>query len=300
MKSIMVVVNQRYMIPMFTMLCSLFTNMPEPLDIHMFSSDFEDEHFQMVDRFCNKWSEKTLYAYSMKGQNLDGLIRTEKLSVDIYYKLLGIDMLPESVHRILVMDLDMIVTRDISDVFDTDVEGIPFAACKDMYGYVYGDAENRKIQLGLPKEQTYINSGLLYYNLDYIRNCGGSKFLIDQTYSIADKLKWPEQDLLNYLWGDKIRLLPWHIYNCPPIMYVMKNSDVQSGVFEPLYQSQIQTQDLIGYMDYTQAICDSAAIIHYVGESKPWDESRPQARTYEIFDRHYIEYLNKAIEYVEE
>jgi lipopolysaccharide biosynthesis glycosyltransferase len=78
-------------------------------------------------------------------------------------------------------------------------------------------------------------------------------------------------------------------------MYVMKNSDVAEGRIDPLCQADIaEITSFYGYADYTQALCDNASIIHYIGETKPWKTDRPKSRTYEIFDRFYFAYEAEA------
>jgi hypothetical protein len=96
---------------------------------------------------------------------------------------------------------------------------------------------------------------------------------------------------MNCFWVEKYLPINWHDYNCPPVMYVMKNSDVAEGRIEPLYQADIPgISSFDEYADYTQALCDNASIIHYLGETKPWKTDRPKSRTYEIFDRSYFSY----------
>ena len=71
-------------------------------------------------------------------------------------------------------------------------------------------------------------------------------------------------------------------------MYVMKQEEVQGGGLNPLSQEEISRMTSFdGYADYTQALCDQAAIIHYIGETKPWSKERPDVPTYSIFDRYY-------------
>lgn len=297
--AIMIVANKNYVIPMFTMLSSLFDNNPYQMEVYLFSSDFDKDTFDITERFFGQWEDKRLIGTSMKDYPLEGLKVTEKLPVEVYYKLLGIEFLPEGLSNILVMDLDMIVKRNIHEIFELDLEGCALAACKDIYAYVYGGAKNDNIRLGLPEEHEYFNGGLIYYNLNYIREKGGAKYLIDMAYKYSDKLKWNEQDLLNLLFYKEYKLLKWNSFNCPPIMYVMKESDVNRGEILPLFQKEADSmEELTGYLDYTEAICSEAAIIHYIDNTKPWNSDRPYARTYEVFDVPYKEYLIRATDIV--
>lgn len=84
--------------------------------------------------------------------------------------------------RILSLDADTIITRDISDLWDLDMDE----------HYVAGVPELTLTgRLGRP----YINAGMMFFNLDKIRaDCVDDRMikLLNQTY-----LQWFEQDAVN-------------------------------------------------------------------------------------------------------
>lgn len=69
------------------------------------------------------------------------------------------DIVPEIPDKILYLDVDLILNRDVKLLYDIDVEGYEYAAARDHYGkYLINP--------------NYINSGVLLYNMKYIRKSG--------------------------------------------------------------------------------------------------------------------------------
>jgi lipopolysaccharide biosynthesis glycosyltransferase len=211
--------------------------------------------------------------------------------MEVYMKLLCADLLPQNVSKVLCLDLDMVVNKPLDSLYATDLTGYPLAACKDIFGYIFGACARSLARLGISESYTYFNGGMLLLNLDYLRAGDWGKQMLAFAKAHADNLTWLEQDVMNCFWVEKYLPVNWHDYNCVPVMYVMKVSDVAKGRIEPLYQADIPgISSFDEYADYTQALCDNASIIHYLAGTKPWKADRPKSRTYEIFDRSYFSY----------
>ncbi len=291
--NIMAVVNKKYLSPMMAMFQSLLSNHLRPMRFFLFYSDLDEALLADLKAQFQKENGKMLIPFCLKTDELEGLPVTENLPAEIYFKLVGLDLLPETVEKILCLDLDMIVKAPLDEMYDVDISGYTLAACKDIYAFVYGEGLRNNRRLGLPEEYDYFNAGLLLFNMDRIRSFGGGKAVLEECFKHRELLKWPEQDMLNLLFHENYFQLPWIKYNCPPIMYIMRSDEVNRGVFNPLTQEMADSMsNFDGYADFTQAIAESAAIIHYIGESKPWREGRPEARTYQIFDVYYNQYRN--------
>ncbi len=69
---------------------------------------------------------------------------------------LFIDMIPQITGKILYLDIDIMFHKDISLLYDTDLEGYEYAAARDHYG---------KYLLN----PNYINAGVLLFNMDIAR-----------------------------------------------------------------------------------------------------------------------------------
>jgi lipopolysaccharide biosynthesis glycosyltransferase len=261
------------------------------MDVYMLQSDIDDNTLSELTHYCEHWIGKKLVPIRADLGRFENFYVTEGFPAEIYLRLLCADILPATVSRVLSFDLDMVVNKPLDRLYNIDVEGYPLAACKDIYGYIYGCGQENLRRMDIDEKCTYFNCGMMLLNLDYLRRGEFGAKMSEYAGKHSDKLKWPEQDVLNYFFSETYLELGWQDYNCTPVMYIMKMADVQNGRLEPLYQSDIAGMtDFEGYADYTQALSDNASIIHYIGETKPWKADRPQSNTYRIFDRFYNEY----------
>lgn len=95
---------------------------------------------------------------------------------------------------ILSLDIDTIVTADISDLFDTPMDGF----------YIAGVREPNKA--GFP--QPYLNFGVLLMNLDELRPIEDAMIReLNTQYTFAN-----EQDVMNTFCRKRVRILP-SVYN---------------------------------------------------------------------------------------
>lgn len=298
--NIMFVANKKYIFPMITLLYSIFIHNDNPVNLYLFHTDIDENTLTALKKYCSNWDNKQLIPIYVNSDMVRGLTATDRFPAEVYYKLLAIDLLPQDLDKILCMDLDMVVNKSLLPLFRLDITGSPLAACSCIYSYIFGEGIFNHRRLNIDTGYQYFNAGLMLLNLNCLRQLGGSMFIINHARSIAHLTKWFEQDVLNHLFYNKYHALNWYDYNCPPVKYVMKKAEMEKGIYKPLYRDEISSiTSFDEYADYTQAICDNAAVIHYLGDTKPWNESRIDTATYRIFDRYFLAYSKKAIEIFE-
>lgn len=292
--AIMAVVNNDYILPLKVMWTSLFETNHYPLDFYLFYEDLSDSEISDLNHFISHWPNANLISMPMSSDIINGLPVSKVFPKEIYFKLLGLDLLPSELHQVLCMDLDMIVKKDISNIFQTDVSANGIAACQDTFGQYFGLESNNLDCLGLSHNPPYFNAGFMLFSLDFIRQIGGGKAILSLAHLHKEKLYYPEQDILNIIFHDSYLSLPWETYNCPPLYYIMSSSEVDQGIYHPLEFSKILAGQIPDeYNDYTQSMYDQASVIHYMGGSKPWKKDRDASLIYEIFDKAYNFYFEQ-------
>jgi len=183
--------------------------------------------------------------------NLDSIrqyliVKVENFPIPIYYRLLMAKILPESVHKILYLDADMIVRHDLSELWNTPLDNIAVAGVQEVFGSVQCH------RLDYPEEKGYFNSGVLLFNLDFIRSHNITDQYIKYIIENPEKLHCPDQDVINYvLRDDKIPLpLRYNVQEAylrvPPIVKDNINGDLEKDICNPV-------------------------IVHYTKE-KPWNK----------------------------
>ncbi len=132
----------------------------------------------------------------------------------------------------LYLDCDIVVTRDLSSLFETELGDAPLAAVKDLGGEVYFG------------EQIF-NSGVLLINVNYWRENDIAGQLIEMTDNLHDKVTQDDQIILNMLFENRWLELPF-AYNCITLHTTFSDYEPEKGLYPP--------------------------VIHYLTERKPWKE----------------------------
>lgn len=131
--------------------------------------------------------------------------RMGRYTVGAMFRILLPEILSD-VSRIIYLDADVLVYRDIKELWDMDLREYCLAAVPD-HPTVNGMGKPYPVANGNVLPSNYFNSGVLYMNLERIRK-QGSMYEKVMTYLLANpKASLPDQDALNVIYGDETYLL---------------------------------------------------------------------------------------------
>lgn len=179
----------------------------------------------------------------------DAYIPESRFAAPAYYRLAITEKLPE-LDKCIFLDGDIIVCRDLSELFSYDL-GSSYAAGvrDDLSKRTQQWYETRCKKLGIDSYDQYINSGVLLLNLKEMRkNDVYTKFtqLLNKEFSKLD------QDIINAVFYNKIMFLPPE-YN------------FRFNYLEHLIKSKIFTSEEIKRARF------APTVIHFLGIKKPWN-----------------------------
>ena len=292
--NIMISTNKKYLTYTRIMLYSLFTTHPlMPIDIWLTYDELEDEDINVLDGFVDSFESKKLHPVYV-GEELRNRIHAKNgISIETFYRILAIDLLPKEMDRVLHLDVDLIVRGDITGLYGTDLTGKAFAACEDIFGVLNGFHKANKYRMNIPESYTYFNAGVLLMNLDFLRECNASEAMLERGYSDNERYEYNDQDVMNEIFFDKVKIEGWDIYNCPPGWYFLSKSALDEGRVEFAEYNTItdirshadgQNELNAKYINMTNQIYENAHIIHYMGDTKPWITTRKDAAVFKLFD----------------
>lgn len=152
------------------------------------------------------------------------------------------------VDKILYLDVDLIVERNLHDLFHIDMRRYQLAAVADLKTIYDGSTEYLD-KIGYKKTTPYFCAGILVMNLSILRKIDLVGLTIRYLSVYGDKISHSDQDILNVV-CDKILYLPPK-YNCIEGLFNRKCREIWSD-------EQIK--------EAIQRPC----IVHYLGPSKPW------------------------------
>ncbi|MEI0700187.1 glycosyltransferase family 8 protein [Brachyspira intermedia] len=162
------------------------------------------------------------------------------ISSETNYRFI-ISSLKQNLDKCLFLDADLIIDRDITELYNTDIDDYYMAAVPDQAPL---DTFSWTHKLNLPENYRYVNTGVILVNLKKWREDNIEAKLFENVFNYSDVLMFPDQDTLNITLNSKVKYLS-HIYNAMPVQnYVLKEE--QKEAF------------------------NNPVIIHWAGFMKPW------------------------------
>lgn len=181
--------------------------------------------------------------------------KTDYLSLAAYLRLFIPKILPQTVSKVLYLDSDIIVDANIRELLDHDLKEFAAEACLDL------EQENCT-RLGYNIELGYYNSGVMYFNLDYLRKVDFTQKALDYLKDHSSVIKFHDQDVINVLLKGKINTLH-HKWNA------------LERYFSPSYTNK---------SDEISETIKCPMIIHYTNGFKPWNFGCKHPLRYKYFN----------------
>ncbi len=226
-------------------------------DIVIFETSISDENKNILReyvqrnnisiRFINPkiyFKNKSLYTY-------------DHVSKETYYKL-AIPLVMTAYKKVLFLDSDIIITKDIKELYNTDLDSYSTGACiccmwnglmnmnKKLYDYTV-----KELELNIP--QNYFQGGVLLIDIEKWNIKQYSQLLLN---AVSEKnWKCADQSALNYILKNDIKI----------ISNVWNHETVQKGNFE---KAILNMDENIAQI-YNEGK-NYHFIIHYAGCNKPW------------------------------
>ena len=256
--------DDNYIQHSMAMLCSLFeNNRNHHIKVHVLHGGLMDKSRNYLTELAERYGNSVVF-YHVDDTPLQGVQfrQNRPLSMAAYYRLLLASVLPFNIDKILYLDCDIIVLRDLHEIFDIELDGYALAASIDHFPY---DSKHR-MQLHMEADERTFCSGVMLVNLKYWRDNNVESGLLEYAKRHRDVVYLHDQDVLNYYFKKKWFLLAPK-WNCVAFSV--------SAIRHPFFKS-------FDYEEYLNA----PMLYHYaaVGQ-KPWYDMKMPNK------RHYINYL---------
>ena len=194
----------------------------------------------------------------------EGFPESKRYPAQIYYRLAAPHVLPETLERILYLDVDTVVINPLKPLYEEDFEENLFAACTHTRAFL---EKFNQLRLNIDKDVPYINTGIMMLNLPLLRTQLDLAAIREYGLEHQRQLVLPDQDILTALYGDRVKIVDTLRYNLSDRTLSFYNAD-------PLKENL----DL-------EWVRKNAVVIHYFGKNKPW---KPHYKG--ILDVFYHEY----------
>jgi lipopolysaccharide biosynthesis glycosyltransferase len=236
------------------MIASLLYNKKSanPIAIHIISDGLTKINSSNLEEITNKYNTAIKF-YVVDLKLFEG-IHTNHLHNSVYMRTKISDILPDEIEKVLYLDVDMVIRKDITELWEINIDDYYLAAVEDCVERITDHNplfDSIRPRLGIPETESYFNSGLLLINLNKWRAYDIGHKVIEFAKNNPDKLAFADQDALNaILWGKWLHLnAKWNI------MHI-------NGTYGDLRRNKITLEIIEGIKD--------PGIIHFAGPVKPW------------------------------
>lgn len=244
--------DNNYVMPCGITMISLLENNKNHnfITFHIIGMNITEDSKEKISSISSKYKNTKILFYEINKDLFEtyhfSLYDSKYLSLATYSRLFIGDILPKSIERILYLDCDVIITKDLAELWNTDIENYAIAGVPDIYVYTHS-FEN----LEYLEEFGYINAGILLINLKYWNEQNLQKVFLDFHKKNHDRLNFHDQDIINGTLYNRKLLLPIK-FNVVDFYYLSKKKNLGQ------YETEI----------YNAAI--EPSIIHYTSTNKPW------------------------------
>lgn len=178
-------------------------------------------------------------------------IWNQHISKAAFYRLAVCNYVEED--KCIYLDSDTAVTEDLSPLWNLNISDFYLGGCRDIWidRMTPEDREKRRIETNIPSMDEYINSGVLLFNLNKIREEQLDKKFIEE---LKHQYRYEDQDILNVCCYGKILRLEtkWNSFTAA------------IGYDTELYASGVPRSTVDEFKEMK-------GIIHYINaDNRPW------------------------------
>ena len=230
-KAIVLAANYAYVDQVLTTIKSICYH-NRSIRFYLINSDFPNEWMKQLNKRLEKFDSEIINCRVTSEQI--SRYKTD-ISYTVFLRYFVADFVKED--KALYVDCDLVITKNLDDLFATDLQDYPLAAIRDFGGRVYFGRE-------------MFNAGVLLIHSALWKQENMTQKLIDLTNEWHDKVDQADQSILNMLFENKWLELDFD-YNHIVIHKQFTDYQIPEG------------------QDYP-------AIIHYLSHRKPWKDLAAQ------------------------
>ena len=137
----------------------------------------------------------------------------------MYYRLLAPLLLPDSLERILYLDPDILVINPVRPLWELELGDNIFAAASHTGLF---DVMNDVNRVRLKQDHDYFNSGVMLMDLERARGIVKPQEIFDCVREHQAELVLPDQDVFNFLYGDRTLQVDDAVWNYDCLLYTSR------------------------------------------------------------------------------
>lgn len=187
---------------------SAITNCKMKCHFYIMQSDWEDEQKKICKEFISAYPGNEIDIIDVDNKKYEFLTSWKGFH-NTYYKIAAHLFLPDDVCRVLYLDCDTIITKDIGKYYTMAFNDCHMIASAERTSLAHFLTETKN---GYEKHGCF-NGGVILFNLEKFRQ---DNITFDTYFKVVSEFKdsyFADQGLLSYMFKDSMILLPSYKYN---------------------------------------------------------------------------------------
>lgn len=233
----------------------------DELNVFIIDNNISDKNKEKFIKTCNKFGRKLTFIPIANIEKMAGTsIDTGRWNISTFARLFYATLLPNDVEKVIHIDCDTMVMTSLEEFWNTDMEGKIVAGSLECIG------DNYKTEIGLSKDDTYINAGNIMLNLKKIRE-DNTEELFKKFLREHRQLSFVDQPVLNGCVKNSEKLVVPLNFNAYSIIYYLKYNNLKRAKRVSQYYSEAEVKDAV----------ENPWIVHFttcfMDGSRPWIEN---------------------------
>lgn len=250
--------DERFAMPLAVTLRSAAANCSRPVRAFVLNTELSEKTRRSIENAiaCGSRTPTIIWLDAEHDYMSDVPVGLQHLSHASYLRLAMGRMLPPDVERVIYLDSDVLVVKDLVELWDTPLEGRLVGAVRDFLTPVagrYNALEYCLAETGISPMHPMFNTGVLLLDLEAYRAKEVETRCVDFLHRWRDQLRSADQDAINAILHDQVKSLDlkWN---------------VQVGGWGPFKTCAVLSDT------ERQAVREvEPAILHFSGAGKPWN-----------------------------
>ena len=237
--------SQYYVMPCLALITSIFeNNKKSDCRIYLLTSGLKEDHISRFNRLAGIYNQQITIKQIPK-TFYENLPFQKRYSFATYNRFFIADLIDEE--KVIYLDGDTIVRHDLTELWNTPLEGYACAVVEDQRGDDIFTHNRNKI------ETPYFNAGVQLINLTYWRQNDIGRKMATYLKEHTDSCLYVDQDAANKVLSGKVVYL-----------------DFKYNFMEDWFQPTNEWQIHFSKWDRILKDREDPAIVHYCRGLKPW------------------------------
>lgn len=251
-KNIVFICDNTYVKPTIVTITSLFLNgrKNENYIINILTSNLSDANIRLLHQLKNAKVKINIIDKSNLVSNFSNIDQNRHVTAAAVLKFYIPEIFP-TLDKILYLDSDIIIQKDLKKLFDLNIDNYYAAVVKDILPII----NTKHMQYYKIDNQFYFNSGVMLLNLKKMREDNITDSLIN--FRINEKNHFMDQDAFNAVIGHNVK-------------YISYKYNFLNFYLEELSIKKLSNLYNENFSWFPSLIYKECFIIHFGGEYKPW------------------------------